>query len=157
MVGVRPKTVQQHTTALLVSLSLVVLVRVHSAISAGPPCRGGLRGGPRPLCNGIDKASCDLQTVARMVRLAAIRKSFPAERTCFGSQPRLHPACQPAIDEPATDQGASSQHAGGSKSSSVRIERVETAGCCAPAPNMTPGGSPFRSIHAVAIPACCAP
>ena len=57
------------------------LKRVQSAISVGSPCRGGLRGWPRPLCNWIDQASCDPQPVAHMVRLAAIRKSFPAERT----------------------------------------------------------------------------
>ena len=43
----------------------------------------------RPLCNGIDKANCDPQPVAHVVRLTAIRKSFPAERTYFDYQSRL--------------------------------------------------------------------
>jgi hypothetical protein len=70
---------------------------VESAISVGPPCRGGFRGWPQPLCNVIDNGSCDPQPTAHRVLLAAIRQSFPAERTYFDDQRRLHRSCETSV------------------------------------------------------------
>ena len=75
----------------------LALARVQSRNSVAPACPAGVRGWPRPLCNGIDQARSNPQSVAHKVLLAAIGKFVPPERTYMDNQSRRHP-CHPCLE-----------------------------------------------------------